>query len=271
MSSCGSHAHSHSEPSQSLPVVEVNGYTISEEDLANELQYHPNRDFEVVVQQASQTLVIRYLLLEEAKAKGIEFSSENEEEVLQKLMAENVSYDDPSEQDCIRYFNNNPEKFTTMPLIEADHILLAAAPDDITSRETAKNQAKNIIQELKRDPMQFPSLAQQYSSCPSKETGGNLGQLSKGQTVPEFERQLMTLKTGIAENPIESRYGFHVVNITRKIEGKPLEYSMVEDKVKGYLVHRSSHLAIQKYIQSLVEKADISGVEIRFAEENIHI
>ncbi|WP_196138594.1 peptidylprolyl isomerase [Aliikangiella sp. G2MR2-5] len=275
MSSCGSHSHAHShahtEPSSPLPQISVNGKAIREEDLANELQYHPNKDFEVVVQQAGQTLVIRELLHEEARKRCIEISAENEEEALQQLIGDSISYEDPREDDCLRYFANNPDKFTTMPLMEVDHILLAAAPDDVTGRETAKNQAKRIIDELKNDPLLFPSLAQQYSACPSKETGGNLGQLSKGQTVPEFERQLMPLKQGLAESPIESRYGFHVVNITRKIEGKKLEYSMVADKVRGYLTHRVSHLAIQEFIQSLVEQAEIEGVEIRFAEENIHI
>jgi len=75
----------------------------------------------------------------------------------------------------------------------------------------------------------------------------------------------------LATAPLESRYGLHVVNITRKIEGKPLEYDMVADKVRGYLVNRASHLAIQAYIHGLVEKADIDGVEVCFAEENIHI
>lgn len=271
MSSCGSAAHAHNQPSVALPVISVNGQVIEETMLANELQYHPNSDFDKVIQQAGQTLVVRELLLEEAKRQGMLVTKDNEEETLQKIIADSVSYDDPIEEDCVRYFESNPQKFTTMPLMEVDHILLAAAPDDFESRETAKHQAKNIIEQLKQDPLVFPSLAQQYSACPSKETGGSLGQLSKGQTVPEFEKQLMNLPEGLAKQPIESRYGFHVVKVARKINGKPLEYSMVADKIRGYLVHRASHLAIQAFIQRLVEQANIEGIEISFAEENIHI
>jgi len=171
----------------------------------------------------------------------------------------------------VRYFDNNPSKFMTLPLMEVDHILLAAAKDDIPAREVAKNNAKEIIAQLKKDPMLFPALAKQYSACPSKETGGSLGQISKGQTVPEFERQLILMPQGLVDKAIESRYGLHVVNIARKIEGKPLEYSMVANKVRGYLVHRASHLAIQAFIQGLVEQAEIEGVKMLFEEENIHI
>jgi len=278
MSSCGT-----SEPTtpskEQLPVITVNGVAIPEKDLANELQYHPNKNFNVVVQQASQALVIRQLLIDEAKKQGYLSASADtasDEEAMQKLVEANISYDAPTDEICQRYFDNNKDKFMTMPLMEVDHILLGAAKDDIEGRDAASNNAKVIISQLQQEikngePSSFAALAKEYSACPSKESGGNLGQLSKGQTVPEFERQLMPLSEGLSDKAIESRYGFHVVNINRKIDGKQLDYDMVSDKVRGYLINSASHLAIQAYIQGLVEQAEIIGVPIRFDEENIHI
>ncbi|MBL0711075.1 MAG: peptidylprolyl isomerase [Colwellia sp.] len=273
--SCGTQEPTNPSKEQ-LPVITINGVAIPEQDLANELQYHPNENFNVVVQQAGQALVIRQLLIEEAKKQGIEAAIGNEEEAMQKLVENNINYDAPNEEICQRYFNSNKEKFMTMPLMEVDHILLAAAKDDIEGRDAADNNAKVIISQLQQEintgePSSFAALAKEYSACPSKENGGNLGQLSKGQTVPEFERQLMPLSEGLADKAIESRYGFHVVNINRKIDGKQLDYDMVSDKVRGYLINSASHLAIQAYIQSLVEQADIDGIEIKFSDENIHI
>lgn len=272
-SSCGTNEPTTPSEEQ-LPVIKVNGIAIEEKALANELQYHPNTNFDVVVQQAGQALVIRQLLIDEAKKQGIDTS--NDEEAMQKLVESNISYDAPTEEICQRYYENNKAKFMTMPLMEVDHILLAAAKDDIEGRDAAKHNADVIISQLQQEiknnePSSFAALAKEYSACPSKESGGNLGQLSKGQTVPEFERQLMPLSEGLSDKAIESRYGFHVVNINRKIEGKQLEYSMVSDKVRGYLVNSASHLAIQAYIQGLVEQADIEGVEIKFSDENVHI
>ncbi len=276
-SSCGTQTAT-TPSKEDLPVIKVNGVVIPESDLANELQYHASDNFPTVVQQAGQALVIRYLLLNEAKklADGAQISADEEEAAIQKLLSENIRYDDPTEEVCQRYYENNKEKFMTMPLMEVDHILLAAAKDDIEGRDAAKNNANVIISQLLQEkshdePSSFAALAKEYSACPSKESGGNLGQLSKGQTVPEFERQLMPLSEGLSDKAIESRYGFHVVNINRKIEGKQLDYDMVSEKVRGYLVNSASHLAIQAYIQSLVEQATIEGVPIRFAEENIHI
>ena len=271
MSACSSNHAEVKAPSEPLPVITVNGKIIDETELANELQYHQNPSFDIVIQKAGQALVVKELLIAKAKELSLFSETDTEEQVLQKLIASEVTAQDPTEQDCLRYFENNTQRFTTEPLLEADHILLAAAKDDIPGREVAKRKALDIIEQLKTNPLLFPTLAKEFSACPSKETGGSLGQLSKGQTVPEFEKQINRLSTGIAEKPIESRYGFHVVNITRKIEGKALEYDMVADKVKGYLTHRASHLAIQAYIQGLIEAADIQGIKMMFAEENIHI
>lgn len=272
-SSCGTQEPTTPSP-DSLPEITIDGVAIPEKDLANELQYHPNSNFAVVVQQAGQALVIRQLLINEAKKQGLDIT--NEEEAVQKVVENNISYEAPNDDICRRYYENNKDKFMTMPLMEVDHILLAAAKDDIEGRDAAKHNADVIITQLLQEqkngePSTFAALAREYSACPSKESGGNLGQLSKGQTVPEFERQLMPLSEGISDKAIESRYGFHVVNINRKIDGKQLEYDMVSDKVRGYLINSASHLAIQAYIQSLVEKADIQGVPIRFSDENIHI
>lgn len=101
--------------------------------------------------------------------------------------------------------------------------------------------------------------------------GGSLGQIGKGQTVPEFEKKLQRLSEGLSEVPIESRYGFHVVHIKRKVDGKQLEYPMVADKIKHYLTQKASQLSIQAYIQSLVESAKIEGIKIGFSDENIVI
>jgi len=275
MSSCGTQEPT-TPSKEALPTITVNGVVIEEQALANELQYHEGSQFEQVVQQAGQALVIRQLLINQANKKGFDANGDNEENAVQQLLAQEVSYDDPSEDTCVRYFEQNREKFATMPLMEVDHILLAAAKDDVEGRDAAKNNAKVIISQLKQeaangDASTFAALAKEYSACPSKETGGSLGQISKGQTVPEFERQLMNMPVGLADKALESRYGFHVVNISRKIEGKPLDYDMVSDKVRGYLIHRASHLAIQAYIQGLVEQAEITGIKVKFSDENVYI
>jgi len=262
-------SHEQFSASVALPEITVNGVAIEENVLANELQYHHCPDFETVVQQAGQSLVIRQLLIDQLSQAGIEYHSENEEEAIQALLDDAVVYDDPDETDCRLYFKNNPQRFMTMPYMEVEHILFAAPKDDVGARSVAQRQAKEVLARLLDDPAMFAVLAHEYSACPSKTDGGSLGSIGKGQTVPEFERQLMYLSVGLSENLIETRYGFHVVNISHKKDGKPLEYAAVADKIRNYLSHHASRLALQAYILKLVSDATIEGITIQFVDENM--
>jgi len=265
MSNCG--VQPKDEQSKPLPEIRVNGVLLDERLFAEELQYHQASTFETALQKAGQALVVRQLLINEAGAAA----TDDEEAAIQKVIEENSIYTSPSEEDCSRYFENNTERFKTEVLLEVDHILLAAPKDDIEERNEAKEKSNAIIEQLKEDSSLFAALAEQHSICPSNKMGGSLGQIGKGQTVPEFEKQLVRLPEGIADNAIESRYGFHVVRINRKVEGKQLEYRMVAEKIKHYLTQKASQLSIQAYIQALVEKANIEGINIGFSDENIVI
>ena len=255
-----------------LPKIRINGVLLDEAAYGQELQYHQAKDFESTLQKAGQALAIRQLLINELDNDSTsDEPASDEEEAIQALLDESISYQAPSEQDCQRYFENNRDRFMCAPLFQVEHILLAAPKEDFDERDHAKEKALSIIEQLKADPGIFAALAEQFSVCPSKKTGGSLGQIGKGQTVPEFEKQLMRLPVGLADTPIESRYGFHVVRLNKRIEGKHLEYVMVAEKINHYLTQKASQLSIQAYIQSLVEKADIEGIKIGFSDENVFV
>ncbi|MFX1313315.1 MAG: peptidylprolyl isomerase [Promethearchaeota archaeon] len=75
----------------------------------------------------------------------------------------------------------------------------------------------NIAQEIYEDLMageDFSKLAQQYSNCPSKKRGGNLGEFSKSDMVPEFWNASTKLKIGEISKPIKTEFGYHVIKRT---------------------------------------------------------
>ncbi len=61
-----------------------------------------------------------------------------------------------------------------------------------------------------------------HSDCPSKDEGGELGWLERGQTTPEFDRQVFRLREGLAAFPVESRWGYHVVSVDAIESGEEL-------------------------------------------------
>ena len=133
-------------------------------------------------------------------------------------------------------------------------------------RHAAKEKALALIEQLQSQPQTFGALAKEVSACPSKEVDGNLGQISKGQTTPEFERQVLSLEPGLCPTPIESRYGYHVVRVDRKIEGRPLEFEQVFNDIAAYLNESSLRRAISQYIELLLSDCEISGIDTDFAQ-----
>lgn len=255
---------------QEWPIVSVNGVQIAPEAMAQELQYHPAESREEAVFLAARALVIRELLQQRIRELGVLLevgAGENEEEAATRLLLEReVKVPDCDEATCVRYFDSNRGRFHSAPLLAVRHILLECAPDDAEARHVAHSQAEVLLLSLQESPASFADLALKYSACPSKAQGGSLGQVSKGQTVPELERQLFTLAPGLASKPLESRYGWHVICVDQRIEGQPLPYEAVATAIRTQLQQGVWQKALVQYLQTLIGAADVRGIALQGAD-----
>ena len=255
---------------QEWPIVSVNGVQIAPEAMAQELQYHPAESREEAVFLAARALVIRELLQQRIRELGVLLevgAGENEEEAATRLLLEReVKVPDCDEATCVRYFESNRGRFHSAPLLAVRHILLECAPDDAEARHVAHSQAEVLLLSLQESPASFADLALKYSACPSKAQGGSLGQVSKGQTVPELERQLFTLAPGLASKPLESRYGWHVICVDQRIEGQPLPYEAVATAIRTQLQQGVWQKALVQYLQTLIGAADVRGIALQGAD-----
>ena len=253
---------------QEWPHIRINGVTLDQEAIAQEMQYHPADSRQEAVFLSSQSLVIRTLLQQRAAELGIAVtpvSDETEEEaVIRTLMEQEINLPETDAESVQRFFDANPERFTSPPLVAARHILLAADPSDPDERSQQQDAALALIARLQQGE-DFTRLVTEYSACPSKAQGGALGQISKGQTVPEFERQLLRLPLGLATQPIESRYGFHIVWVDLRVDGEALPFAVVENRIRAELGQRVWHKAVVQYLQTLVGAARIEGSELQGA------
>lgn len=247
-------------------MITVNQTQIPEDKVLTEMQYHPAESRREAMFKAAESLIIGELFRQRAKTLGIPVSDDtvesSDEDFIEALIEQEVAIPDASEEDCRQYFEANSGKFETSPLLEVKHILLAVPKEDDAGRAEAKMRADALLDILKGGA-DFGKLAKRESSCPSKETGGSLGQLSKGQTVPEFERQVFVAEPGLMPRPVESRYGFHLVYIERKIAGKPLTFEQVREKITEYLNEKVRRKAIAQYIQVLIAEAEIQGYDFQ--------
>lgn len=255
---------------QEWPIISVNEVLITPEAMAQELQYHPADSREEAVYLAARALVIRELLQQRIAELGLSLeigAGENEEEAATRLLLEReVQVPELDEVTSRRYYDSNRARFHSAPLLAVRHILLECAPDDAEARGIAHDQADVLLQRLQDFPGSFAELALKYSACPSKEQGGSLGQISKGQTVPELERQLFTLAPGLAGKPLESRYGWHVISVDQRIEGQPLPYEAVATAIRTQLQQGVWQKALVQYLQTLIGAADVRGIHLQGAD-----
>lgn len=245
--------------------IRVNDRCIDEDAILREMQYHPAENAGAARRAAAEWLVIRALLLDRAEAIGIE--AVDEAAAIKAVIEREVDIPAPEEAECRRYFDNNPSRFRSPDLVEAAHILLPASPDDEDGRVQAETLAAELIELLSVAPERFGEMARAQSVCDSKHNDGRLGQLSRGDTVPEMETFLFNLEEGqLSPVPVKTRYGVHVVRVDKRVPGRALPYEAVADKIADYLKEASWRRAFGQYVRLLAGGARITGFDIAAAE-----
>ena len=263
-------------PVGSPVTVSVNGVAIARDAIVREMQHHPADKPIAAWLEAARALVIRELLLQRACRIGLtpapvadaEGRRETDEEALVRALIEHeVTVPEPDDAACRRYYEQNRARFRSPDIYEASHILFAAVPSDREAYAQARADAVAALAELRAHPERFAELARAFSRCPSAGQGGNLGQVTRGQTTPEFERALLALAPGeLCGEPAATRYGFHIIRLDRKHEGRTLPYEAVAGRIADYLRESVRRRADAQYIARLVSAAQIEGIELAGAE-----
>ncbi len=159
----------------------------------------------------------------------------------------------PSAEQIQKYYEENKEQFKTPEFVRVAHIVkhINWRTDEATALETLKKAQA----ELKAGAV-FENLAAKYSDCP--DNGGDLGYISRGQMVEEFDDVVFNLGQGQTSDIFRTRYGFHVAKV---YDRKPAVSRSIEE-VKDYISNElKKHLqtdAIHAFIDKLKEKAEIT-------------
>ncbi|MFC2353414.1 peptidylprolyl isomerase [Eikenella halliae] len=132
----------------------------------------------------------------------------------------------------------------------AQHILIAS------QGERAQRLAQRLSQDAQRGA-DFAALARQYSQDGSAANGGDLGWLSEGETVPEFERAMRSLKPGQVSQPVHTQFGWHVIRLVEA--GKPnTPDARIRAGVHDAIAEQKTQAAMQGLLQQLHQNSFIS-------------
>ena len=241
--------------------ISVNGVEITDQAVQQELLHHQQAGNPL--KQAVHELVLRTVLLREANR--LEITGEDEDLRIEALFAQEVQVPQADDTTCETFYRNQPQQFNKGELVEARHILFQVTP--LAPLELLRETAEAVLAELRAHPDRFAELAKEYSNCSSGMVGGSLGQLARGQTVKEFEALVFRLAEGeLADRLLETRFGLHIVQVMRKVEGRLLPFDAVKSQIAENLALQSCQQALRQYMQILVGQAEIHGVTLEGAD-----
>ncbi len=152
-----------------------------------------------------------------------------------------------------KYFEANINAFNGEK-VKASHVLI-----DTTKLKTEAEleKAKQKIEEVKKEidnGADFAEMAREYSTCPSAENGGDIGFFQrKGSLVEEFAEAAFSMKVGEISEPVKTQFGYHIIKVTDKEEGKDVNYEDVADMVDFVYMQ----IKTEDLLKGLYEKAEI--------------
>lgn len=147
-----------------------------------------------------------------------------------------------TEEEIKAFYDANKAQFVQGPQVSAKHIL-------IDSEELASKVATEIA-----EGKSFADAAKEYSTCPSKERGGDLGFFSKGQMVPEFEKAAFDGEPHTVIGPVKTSFGYHLIWVEDKKEGKEMPFEQVQAQIHQQLMQEKQREAYDKKLAELTAK-----------------
>ncbi|MFV0386052.1 peptidylprolyl isomerase [Paracoccus sp. (in: a-proteobacteria)] len=260
-----------------FPELVVNGETVPRAAIAAEAQNHaaPKGKPGIAWRKAANALALRTLLLQEARRRGFRpepaelgpgrFET-GDEALIRTLLEAAIEVEAPSEDAVRAEWARDPARFRAPPLWEVSHILIACDPRDKAETAAARMRALDLAGRALADPRGFSRLAAAHSDCGSKATGGTLGQIGPGDTVPEFETALASLSEGeVTADPVLTRHGWHVIRLDGRADGAPLPFETVRPKIAAAMEKAAWARAARDFVNGLIAAAKVSGADFRTA------
>lgn len=236
----------------SKTLATVNGVAITEADVdqmvLSLMQHGQNVNNKQGRKAVLEQLISKKLLLLDAQKNLFEYDPEFKAELemvksdllvnfTMKKALENVAVTDDEAKD---YYEKNKETFVTGEAVSASHILV-----------DSEEKANEILAKINNNEISFEDAARAESSCPSKENGGNLGEFTRGQMVPEFDEACFSMEVGETRGPVKTQFGYHLIKLNSKKESTTMNFEEIKEQLKANLLQQKQQEAYQSKINQL--------------------
>ncbi len=248
---------------QSKVLAVVGGKAITQEDVQNTLmnlgpraaQYNNPQGKQIILEQ----IINKELAVMDAKKNLMDHDPQFKEE-LEKLKKELLAnfYVDKilrdikvSTEEMKQYYDQHSEEFQGEETVSARHILV----ED-------EARAQDLLEKIQKGEMTFEEAAKGFSTCPSSERGGDLGEFGRGQMVKEFDQACFEMAEGEVRGPVKTQFGYHLIKLEKKNAAKPISFEDAKAQLEQSLLAQAQQKAYQSKMNQLriLYPVDLSGI-----------
>ena len=138
------------------------------------------------------------------------------------------------------YYEENKAQFVKGESVAASHILV-----------DSEEKAAQLMAKIEAGEVSFEDAARENSTCPSSQTGGALGEFTKGQMVPEFDQAAFSMEVGEMRGPVKTQFGYHIIKLTAKNEASEMPFEEVKAQLSNAMLQEKRQKAYESKINQL--------------------
>ena len=176
-----------------------------------------------------------------------------------------------SDADIQAYYDAHKAQYEVKDQAKVRHILIAVpAGADAKTDAAAKAKAEDLLKQIKAGG-DFAALATKNSDDPgSKQSGGELGFLTPGQTVPEFNKAAFSLQPGQTSDVIKTQFGYHILQVEERQTAHTKPLSEVKADIVPVLEQQKFGAVETNYANQLAAEAKKNGIDKTAAAHGLH-
>ena len=177
---------------------------------------------------------------------------------IQKLIAADIASQVSVTPEAMRrFYDENQEQMRQPEQLRLSHILKSVNPEATAEERAAVLTVIEGVFLEARSGADFAALAREHSEDPgSAQNGGELT-VTRGQTVPPFERAAFALEPGGLSSVVETRFGYHIIKLLEKIEGQLMSYEDAQPRIEQRLKREAIQNGISQTVATLKESGEV--------------
>jgi parvulin-like peptidyl-prolyl isomerase len=161
----------------------------------------------------------------------------------------------PSQEAIRKYYEENQEQFKSGERLRVAHIVKYVNWQ--TDEQTAYEAISRAYEELKNGAA-FETVVDKYTDC--ADSGGDLGFVTRGQMVEEFEDVVFNLGAGQVSDIFRTRFGFHIAKVYAREPATVAAFEDVKGRITEMVKKQTNSEAIDNFIDGLKSEAKIEEV-----------